>query len=87
MLSNCSRFSNYASNLGWLEQTNSSYSSWSFPLYCVIPDRECHDGPTNELERQQCENRELHDRVFGFKLDRFQRLFVGTLEDVEALLQ
>lgn len=69
------------------EQTNFSYSSWRFPLYGVISDRECHDGLVNECERQQCENRELHDRVVGFRFDWFQRLFVQSLEDVEALLQ
>jgi hypothetical protein len=84
VLSNCGRFSNYASNLGWLEHTNSSYSSWSFPLYCVISNRECYDGLANERERQECEI-ELHDRVVGFKFDGFQRFFVETLEDVETL--
>jgi hypothetical protein len=53
----------------------------------VISDRECYDRPKYELERQQRENGELHDRVLGFKFDWFQKLFVGTLEDVEAPLQ
>jgi hypothetical protein len=87
VLSNCSRFSNYASNLCWLEQTNSNYSSWSFPLHCMISNREYHDGLTKEHERQECEKIEPHDRVVGFKFDWFQRLFAETLEDLEALLQ